>query len=367
MIRIDMSVGKISFFQVCMIFMLMNGLLSHVILNPMLLDAAGRDAWISVLLAGLLLLPWCALLVLFMKRSGQQKLQPWLASKTNIVVSWIIVLPICLQLYLIGLSTVEQSSVWTNIDYLPGTPKFVIILVLCLASHFFASSGLRMIAISAGILLPIVIALGFFVALSNMPQKDMTLLKPVLEHGWQPVFHGMLYAGGGFIELMMFVAVQHRMKPGTRVWKIIVFAVIMVYITIGPIFGAISEFGIAEAAKQSDPPYEQWRLIKLGSNIEHVDFLSVFQWLTGAMIRIGFAQFLLGELLPFSRARQRSWYNLIITVSYIGIAIIPIERYTIYLWIYRFYIPTSFTVALFVSLVCISISLFSRKFKEETA
>ncbi|MDQ0875913.1 hypothetical protein QFZ77_004572 [Paenibacillus sp. V4I3] len=136
-----------------------------------------------------------------------------------------------------------------------------------------------MIASSAGILLPVVIALGYFVAFSNAPQKDYTLLKPILEHGWQPVIHGMLYAGGGFIELLMIIAIQHRLKSGVRVWKIAILAVLMVYISIGPIIGAVTEFGPVEAAKQSEPPYEQWRLVKLGSNIEHVDIrLPVDVW-----------------------------------------------------------------------------------------
>lgn len=302
-----------------------------------------------------------------MKRSGQKKLQPWLASKTNNIISWMIVIPICLQLFLIGLSTVLYTAVWTNINYIPGTPKFALVIVLTLVCHFYATSGIRMIAISSGILLPIVIALGYFVAFSNTTQKDFTLLKPILEHGWQPVIHGMLYAGGGFIELLMIMAIQHRMKSGVRVWKIAIFAVLMVYISVGPIIGAVTEFGPIEAAKQSESPYEQWRLVKLGSNIEHVDFLSVFQWMCGAIIRVGFAQLLLAEMMPFTNSKQRNRFILFITISYIAISMIPFEKYTIYLWMYRFYFPISLGVALFVSIVCISISLFSKKFKEETA
>lgn len=363
----DTSNGKISFLQVCMIFMLMNGLMSHVMANPKLLDASGRDAWISVLLAGVLFLPWSALLVMFMKRSGQQKLQPWLASKTSTLISWIIVFPICLQLFMIGSSTVLYTAIWTNVDYLPGTPKLALVIVLCLACHYYATSGIRTIAISAGILLPVVIVLGYFVAFSNAPQKDYSLLKPVLEHGWQPVLHGMVYAGGGFIELLMMLVVQHRVKSGVQVWKIAIFALFIVYITVGPIIGAVTEFGPAEAAKQSESPYEQWRLVRLGSNIEHVDFLSVLQWMSGAIIRVGFAQYLLVEMMPLTNARQRNLFNLFLTISYIALSMIPIEKYSLYLWMYRFYFPISLGVALFISFVCISISLFSKKFKEETA
>ncbi|MDQ0875914.1 magnesium-transporting ATPase (P-type) [Paenibacillus sp. V4I3] len=95
--------------------------------------------------------------------------------------------------------------------------------------------------------------------------------------------------------------------------------------------------------------------------------ISVFQWMSGAIIRVGFAQFLLGEMMPFTTSRQRNWFNLLVTISYITLSMIPLEKYTIYLWMYRFYFPISLVVALFVSIVCISISLFSKKFKEETA
>ncbi|KQO00628.1 hypothetical protein ASF12_17875 [Paenibacillus sp. Leaf72] len=93
---------KVSFLQICMILMMTVGLTNHVVVNPLILDASGRDAWISVLLTGVLFLPWCILLVLFMKRSGQQKLHPWLASKTNPVIAWLMIIPLGLQLLFIG-------------------------------------------------------------------------------------------------------------------------------------------------------------------------------------------------------------------------------------------------------------------------
>ncbi|SFL22683.1 spore germination protein (amino acid permease) [Paenibacillus sp. 1_12] len=348
-----------------MILMLMNGLMNHVVVNPMLLEASGRDAWISVLLAGVLFLPWCALLVIFMKKSGQKKLQPWLASKTNSIISWMLVIPICVQLYLIGGTTVLHTATWTIINNLPNTPKFALVLALCLVSLYYAISGIRMIAISAGILLPMVIALGYFVSFANMPKKDFTLLRPVLEYGWQPVIHGMLYAGGGFIELVMIIAIQHRLKSSVRPWQLMILAVVMVYITVGPVIGGITEFGHKEATKQMESPYEQWRLVKLGNNIEHVDFLSEFQWLAGAVIRISFSQLLIGELLPIQRLKKRSLFMLCITVSYIVLTMLPLESYSVYVWMYQYYMPITFIMGLFISLVCLTIAIISRKSKEE--
>jgi len=361
------AIGKLSFFQTCMILMLAIGLSNHIIVNPMLLESSGRDAWIAILLTAVIYVPWCVMLVIFMKRSDKQKLQPWLASRTNRFISWLVIIPLCLQIYAIGCSTLIYTITWSSTYYLPDTPKFLMIASLGIVSFFYARSGLRAIAYSAGILLPIVVFLGYFVSFANMPNKDYTLLKPILEHGWQPAVNGILYAGGGFVELLMIIAVQHKLRARPKLWQVLILAFILVYITIGPIIGAITEFGYAEAAKQFESPYEQWRLVKLGNDIEHVDFLSLFQWLAGAVIRISFALFLLAELIPIRKSKTRNSFTLVITISFIIITFIPFERYTFYLWMSNYYFPVSLAVGLAVSVLCFVISLLPRSTKEDTA
>ncbi|WP_235941762.1 endospore germination permease [Paenibacillus puerhi] len=361
------STGKVSFLQIGMVMMLMCGLSNHVIINPMLLQAAGRDAWISVILGGVLFLPWYALLHIFMRRSGAQKLQPWLASKTTPLISWIIVTPFLLQLYTIGGTTVFHTTTWAVTNYLPETPKLSLVLVLCAVAWYFARSGLRMIAISSGMLLPIVIVLGYFVASANMPEKDFRYLQPILEKGWLPVFHGMLYAWGGYMELAMILTVQHRIKSQPKVWKLLLLAAIIVYITLGPVIGGITEFGYEEAAKQMTSPYEQWRLVKLGQNIEHVDFLSVFQWLSGAVVRVGFAMFLIGDMLPFKQEAARKRLVLYLVLSYLVLSMLPIEAYTAYIWMYSIYFPISLVTGFVTVMVCLAISLFAKSKKKEAA
>ncbi|MBJ6360324.1 endospore germination permease [Paenibacillus sp. GCM10012307] len=355
------GIGNISFLQLAMIILLMNGLMTHVTINPMLLESAGRDAWISVLATGGLYLPWCALLVLFMRSSGQQKLQPWLAARVGTILSWIILLPLAIQLYLIGGTTILHTAGWTLINYLPATPIAVLAILLGIVCLYYALSGISAIAIGSGVLLPLVVVLGYFVSFANNSMKDSQLLLPVLEHGWQPVFSGMVFAGGGFVELIMIFAIQHRLKKKVKAWQLLLLGAMIVYITLGPIIGAITEFGYKEAAKQMESPYEQWRLVSLGNDIEHVDFLSVMQWLAGAIVRVSFSAFILTDLLPLKHAASRSWMLLLIIASYVVIAMFPIDIYGFYLWMSRFYIPYSLAVAGFTSVTCISLALFSKK------
>lgn len=360
------SDSKISFLQLFMVMMLFNGLLSHVIVNPMLLEASGRDAWISVLLTAILYLPWCILLSYIMKKSGGEKLQPWLARQTSPLFSWIVLIPVFIQLYMIGVMTIIQTSLWTVSNYLPATPQYVLIIVLVLVCYYTARQGLGTIAIGSGILLPAVICLGYFVSIANMSEKDWALLTPVLEHGWGPPFKGMAYAGSAFIEIFLVLLLQHRLKSRVRAWQMVLLALVLVYITLGPIVGAITEFGPYEAAKQMVSPYEQWRLVKLGDYIEHVDFLSVFQWLAGSTIRISLSLFLITEIIPFRTSRPRNWTINIITLSFILLTIVIGKYNTFYLIMFEKYLIVSLIVSLCITMIWFAIAWFAKPAKEGT-
>jgi len=362
-----MNNRSISFLQASMVLMLMAGLSAHVIVNPMVLDSARRDAWISVLLASLLFFPWCLILLLIMKKSGQQKLQPWLAQQTSTTISWIVTAPVIVMLYLIGAMTVIHTTVWTITNYLPASPKLVLIIVLVLVCQYSARVSIRAIAIGSGILLPAVVVLGFFVATANIPEKDIHLLMPFLENGWGPAISGVIYVGGGLAELFVIVLIQHHIKTKVTWWKLLLLALVLVYITMGPVVGAITEFGPKEAAKQMISPYEQWRLVKLGEYIEHVDFLSVFQWLSGATIRISLSLFLIGDILPLRTSKGRNWVILSISVSYILLSMLPINQNEFYLWMYNDYFPPSLYTILIITGIWMVAALIKKPPKERAA
>ncbi|GGD58543.1 hypothetical protein GCM10010911_15440 [Paenibacillus nasutitermitis] len=347
-----------------MVFSLMNGLCTHVIVNPMVLGASGRDAWITALVSGALFIVWSLLLVWLIQRSGQQKWHAWLADKTHPSLSWLLIAPLIIILYMIGGTTVVQTARWNITNYLPQSPELLLVVALVVICTILALWGLRVIAILSGILLPIVVVLGIFVAVSNSSMKDYHLLQPMLEQGWSPVLKGMVYTGGGFVELIVLIALQHRIKTKIRAWPVVIYAVFVTLITVGPLVGAITEFGPIEAANQMISPYEQWRLVKIGQYVEHVDFFSIFQWLSGACIRISLSVYLIIELLPIKRIRTRLWVIVGIMLSYLTWSLFPINEYIFFLWLSRYYMPISLTVLLALSFLWMLIALFSKPVKE---
>jgi len=362
----DSGAGKISFLQLCMVFLLANGLISHVIINPMVLEASGRDAWLVPLASFVPALAWFGAIFVVMKRSSQQRLRTWLAERTSPFVSWLLVLPVYVHIYLIGALALIHTGNWTVANYLPETPRIVLIFVLLAVSCFAAAGGLRTIAIGSGILLPIVFILGYFVAISNGRVKDYKLLTPILEHGWHPVWHGMLYAGGGISEIVLLLLLQHRVKSRVRWWHLLLLLLLTIQIMLGPLIGAITEFGPLEASRQTESPFEQWRLVQIGPFIEHVDFLSVYQWLSGAAVRIGLSLYLLSDCIESHKKRAKQWLVIAFGGSFFALALLPSSQQDIYHFKYFYFIPGALILEVCITALWLIASWLTKPVKERT-
>lgn len=303
-----MSNPKITILQMCMLMIMSVGLVNHVTIIPILLDAANKDTWISIIFA----IPLCALWVFIpyfiVKKSNQTNFLEWL--KTN-RLSWF--KPLFITLFAAYLSanifiTIREVITWTKITYLPQTPLFVTRLTLLILCVYAAARGIKAIAIAAGILMPFVWLLGFFVMSSNFQVKRYSLLFPLFTTGSGPIMQCMTYVSASLMELILVVLLQHHLKKSLKWWHLPLLLCIIGWLTLGPTMGAIAAFGY-EATKLKYPAYEQWRLVQLGAFVSHVDFLSIYQWISGAFIRISLSMFLLVDLFrpQSSKARNISY------------------------------------------------------------
>ena len=247
-----------------------------------------------------------ALLFVIMKRTGQEHLFLWFKKRVGPVVASILFSVIAFELFLMSLLTTRDLTYWANITYLPKTPNLVIVAAFAIVSFYSAHSGLRSTAIVNGILLPFVILFGWFVALSNIPNKDYRLLFPILQDGPAPIYRGMLYSFAGSMTIFLILLMKHRIHSKTKLWHLLVTGIVMLNLTISPLTGAIAEFGPAEAARQRFPAYEEWRLITFGHFLEHVDFLSIYQWLVGGFMRVSLAMMLIPEIFHLPKGKIRS-------------------------------------------------------------
>ncbi|MBB3908039.1 endospore germination permease [Anoxybacteroides rupiense] len=315
----------LSIVQVLFIFLLSVGLMDHVIVIPLLLDAAHRDAWISAILTLGLLPVWMVLLYFIMKQSKQTNLFIWLKNEFSSVIAYIVSFSGTLLLVIISYVTLKDTVTFTTTTYLTSTPSWIIILLLVGLCFYNAYLGIDSIAKTSGIVLPFVVIFGVLVMLSTVPHKDYSLLKPIMENGWDPVLKGMIYTGAGYAEIIMILFMQHRLQPKFPFLGLLFIGIFAASLSIGPTIGAIIEFGPRNARILRYPAFEQWRLVNLGTYIEHIDFLSIYQWLSGAFIRISFATALIPELFAVSNKQTRRWILIFVYVVICTLSLLPVS------------------------------------------
>lgn len=330
----------VNFFQIALVLIGSTGIINHVIIIPMLLDHSGRDSWITILVLSLVYIIWIPFVFIIHKQTRKEHLFVWLIRNYGGFITYPLLSILILYLIMLGIVTLKETLTFFSF-YLPETPRILLGMVLSIICFYNIQRGIQSIALTTGILLPVVFLLGFFVMIANFPHKDYSLLKPILEHGMDPVIKGMIYPAAGFVELIFILFLQHHIRSKIKLSQLIIVAIILAGITLGPTMAAIVEFGPFVAASQRYPAFEEWRLVSIGKYIEHLDFLSVYQWLVGVFIRISLVIFLIPDVLQVTKQKARKQIISIVLICMVIICILPISDASFYWFLSHVFLPMS--------------------------
>ena len=249
--------------------------------------------------------------------------------------------------------------------FLPETPFVFLLAIFTLLCVMLATTNIQTIVMINVLVLVGVISFGFFAAFTNLQVKDYNLLRPFLEDGFQPVIHGMIYPASGIIELIFLIFIQHKVKDQIRFPHFVTMILILTVLTMGPLIGAITEFGPDEAAMQRFPAYEEWGLVTIGNFFEHLDFLSIYQWLSGTFIRVGLLLFIVIDLLNMNGKRKKIWTSIAPVFMVICLSLYSISDNTFDELKGKYILPITFffffIVSLFLAIVAFVSGKSSRK------
>ncbi|MDH6669363.1 spore germination protein (amino acid permease) [Paenibacillus sp. LBL] len=334
--------------QVFMIMMLTAGLTNHVMIIPVLLEKSGRDAWITILLSAFLFMPWILLIYGIIKKIGDRTLTQALDESSGKWARIIVMGMSGLYFFSFSFYTLKEVIDWTKSTYMIQTPVIATALVLMLLCLVSVNHGIKTIGVSAGILLPFVVLLGIFVSIANLKVKNYNYLLPILEDGFMPILSGIPVMFGGLSQIFLILFLRPHLQKKPRFVTVLLIHLIFIFLTFGPTIGGIAEFGPEEMKLQRYPAYEQWRLVKLGKFVEHVDFFSIFQWLSGAYVSISICIYLLCEaLLPKTKRRTGV---LAISTLLIILCASPISNLKMYYAMADYFMPVS---AVYLTVLCL--------------
>ncbi|MFJ7889118.1 endospore germination permease [Lysinibacillus xylanilyticus] len=355
------GLGSISILHVVFLSMTVIGLKNHVTIIPPLLDVVGRDGWASVIMATVIIFFWLFLLVYIQKKTNQEPIRDWLEAKIGKIGSTIVIYIIVIYLLILAAFTMVETLQWISSTFLPETPSIILLLIYTILCVLLVTTSLQTMVILNVFVLFGVVVFGFFVAFTNLQVKEYELLRPFFEHGFQPVIKGMIYPASGFIELIILLFLQHQFKERLRWYHFGIILIILMGLTLGPLMGAIAEFGPSEAAKQRYPAYEEWGLVSIGRYIEHLDFFSIYQWLTGTFIRVSFLLYVIADLLKMTGDPKQIWRMLAAPFFILCLPLIILNE-NIFLKVKGNYILTiTFIFFFLLSIFFVIVAFFSGK------
>lgn len=346
--------------QAVMILMLTMGLMNHVIVLPSILAIAQRDSWVSVIFTGAIYLLWIPFVYYIIKKANKQHLIDWLTESYHPIAAWIVKIILLCILLLNTYVTLFSTFTWVNSSYMTQTPKIVLVIPFMIICFISAEAGIKTIAIIAGALLPFVLLFGLFIMVANIPYKDYSLLFPVFEHGFVPTLKGAVYIGGGLVEIFFLVLMQQFVRTEIKFKAIFLLSIFILWINLGPIAAAIAEFGPEQAAKFKNPAYSQWRLLMISKFLNRVDFLSIYQWLSGAFVRVSLSLFLIADLIQLKSKKRNMIFLAILSSMFIVLLVLPINDPAFKSFLNTYYFQTSLIGIVFITFFITLITVFKK-------
>ncbi|MEH7484772.1 endospore germination permease [Neobacillus drentensis] len=322
--------------HIYVLLIMSTGFMVHVILLPSILTSSGRDSWLSVIASTVPFIMWILLIFYIYKKF-----------KNNDIFSLFINLPKWLSFgisFLFGIYffmtafiTLKFTVFWAKANYTLDVPNFVVVFLFSFTCFYASYKGIRTISTLALAILPLVSMFGFLVGIGNMNNKNYNLLFPIFENGFVGFFEGIIYTCSGLFEIIFLLFLTPYLKDRLKAKWLIFVGFILVALSLGPLMGAITEFGSVEATKLKNPAYEQWKLLILGVHITRLDFLSIFQWLSGAFIRISINMFIMNKL--FSPEKKKNWVLPILYLLLMIGVLIQWNATSFYFFLHQIYFP----------------------------
>ncbi|WP_164821780.1 endospore germination permease [Paenibacillus koleovorans] len=351
--------------QASMLLIMAIGLDNHVTVIPLLLNTAQKDSWMSVILVAPLCILWTLLPYSIIRKTEQTNIMTWLRSHNYNLLPPVIALVVFPFFFINAFITLKEVIVWTEVSYLPQTPMLATTLTLLALCVYSALKGIRSIAIIAGLLLPFVWLLGYFVMAANFQVKRYDLLFPVFRTaGFSGIASCMLYAASSFVEVFIIIFMQHSIRDKIRWYHLMILVFLLAGLTVGPLTGAIAAFGY-EAVLIRYPTFEQWKLVRIGDYVSHVDFLSIYQWLSGAFVRISLMLYMTAELFKKGKDTKsvRAVPILLLAGALLVLACLPAINDFDYLKLAKWYYMGSFIIIITVSTVLFAIIMWINRKK----
>lgn len=260
-------------------------IMSHVVILPLLIDVAGRDAWISIFLS----LPAAFIFAFAIFRLRLRYPNNNISEiVVNILGKWVgkgIIFVLILYFSFLMIFSFSNLVDLIYIVFLPDTPRNVTLIWFWVFVIYAASKGIKRIALTACVLTLVSMVIGPFISILATIQKDWKQLMPFIEYGWSPVMWGTLLLISVWMELLLLLCVPIKDIQAKRFFLYWVVGILLnALLMFSTTTGAITIFGLSQSDNFVYPAIETIRLINFGI-IDRFDVYALIVMTFGSYIR----------------------------------------------------------------------------------
>lgn len=279
--------GKISNGQA--VYLIISTILSTASLGflpTLMYKEAGRDSWMSVLLAIGFGVAAGSVITSLGMRFPDKTIVQYAGQVAGRVPGKIIGLLYAVFFLHINSFIIRTFGEVFITYFMPETPLLVFIIGIVLASAYAARCGLEVVARVNEVILPVALGLGLLIFCLSIPNMQINNFTPLLEKGIPPVLKGTYPALVFFTEtivMAMFIPYLNRPRQAGKV-------IFQGFTVIGlfQMLTTIATTGVlgARVARAQFPVMIQARQISIAEIIERVEPLIMLMWMIAAFVKV---------------------------------------------------------------------------------
>jgi spore germination protein KB len=319
----------------------------HLLFIPVILNQAGRDGWLSLILSIVPVLfigfVVASLAELYPRKTltecAQLILGKWAGKGISILFIFFFFHETSLALR--GFGEFFTTAIT------PNTPILVYLSALAILAAYNVRCGLEVMVRTNQFFLTILIFIGLSAVLLTLKNKDYANLLPILEFGPKPMLKGMLTIVSlfsTFFVLGMVFPFVHNTNHLKR--SSLITMMILIFMFVGPITGPIAVFGIEHVIGFDFPTFQMLRDIQVG-DLQRLDIIGIFLFSFGSYAKISL--FLFAVVLGLQQLFDLTDYRLFVIPISALLVIVALINSESYIEIYRFFRDIYPYYALFVA------------------
>jgi len=316
----------------------------HLLFIPVIVNQAGRDAWLSLLVAAVpaLLTGW--IVSSLSRLFPGQTLVDYCESIAGKWVGKALALTFLFFFFHHSALAIRGFGEFFTSAITPRTPIVVYFAAIVILAVYAVKSGLEVLARTNAIFLVIMIPIGLLASVLTHREKDYANFLPVLENGPGPMLEGALNLialfSTFFVLSMVFPHVNEtaKLRRGS-----VLTMLVLVVMFIGPVTGPVALFGGERAMGMSYPTFQMLRDIQV-AELQRLDIIAILLWSLGSFAKVSL--YLFAVSYGLSRVLEFEDYRFIVAPIGALLVIFSLLVSDNYVDVYRFlqYVHPVYTV-----------------------